>query len=162
MLPSLADHLLIYGKVIVSKQTWDEWFISLAYAVANKSKDPSTKVGALIIRPDRSIVAAGYNGFPRSIEDTEERLNDRPTKYSLIIHAEMNAVLTARENLTGYTLYTVPFMPCDRCFVHMLQAGITRFVYPKATADQESRWGTAFKQVRMLAEEAKVELKEMP
>ena len=146
----------------MSKQTWDEWFISLAYAIAKKSKDPSTQVGALIIRPDRSIVAAGYNGFPRSIADTEERLNDRPTKYSLIIHAEMNAVLTAREDLTGCKLYTVPFMPCDRCFVHMLQAGITRFVYPKATADQESRWGTAFKQVRMLAEEAKVELKEMP
>lgn len=146
----------------MSKQTWDEWFISLAYAIANKSKDPSTKVGALIIRPDRTIAAAGYNGFPRSIADTEERLNNRPIKYSLIIHAEMNAVLTARENLSGYTLYTVPFMPCDRCFVHMLQAGITRFVFPKATADQESRWGDAFNTVRLLAEEAKVELVEMP
>lgn len=145
----------------MSKLTWDEWFISLAYAVAKKSKDPSTQVGALIVRPDRTIVAAGYNGFPRSIEDTEERLNDRPTKYSLIIHAEMNAVLTAREDLTGYTLYSV-LMPCDRCFVHMLQAGIMRYVYPKPTADQESRWGTAFNQVRILAKEADVELKEMP
>lgn len=146
----------------MSKLSWDEWFISLAYAVAAKSKDPSTQVGALIVRPDRTIVAAGYNGFPRQIADTEERLNDRPTKYSLIIHAEMNAVLTSREDLTGYTLYTVPFMPCDRCFVHMIQAGIMRYVFPKATTDQEQRWGTAFKQVRLLAEEAGVELKEMP
>lgn len=146
----------------MSKLTWDEWFISLAYAVAKKSKDPSTQVGAIIVRPDRTIAAAGYNGFARGIEDTDERLNDRPTKYALIIHAEMNAIITARENLRKYTLYTAPFMPCDRCFVHVVQAGIKRVVFPKATAEQESRWGEAFARVRALATEAKVTLVEIP
>jgi dCMP deaminase len=146
----------------VSKLSWDEWFITLARAVAAKSKDPSTQVGAIIVRKDRTIAAAGFNGFPRGIADTDERLNDRPTKYSLIIHGEMNAILTAREPLKGYTLYTVPFMPCDRCFVHVIQAGIKRVVFPKATADQETRWGEAFARVKLLAAEAKIELVEMP
>jgi dCMP deaminase len=145
----------------VSKLSWDEWFIKLAATVALKSKDPSTQVGALIVRRDRTIVSAGFNGFPRGIEDTDERLNDRPTKYGLIIHAEMNAIITARENLSKCTLYT-SFMPCDRCFVHVIQSQIKRVVFPKATADQESRWGEAFTKVRVLATEAKINLVELP
>lgn len=143
------------------KMTWDEYFLKMAMMVSSKSKDPSTKVGAVVVRPDSSVVAVGYNGFPRGIADTPERLNDRPTKYSLVVHAEMNAILTARESLVGYTLYTTPFMPCDRCFVHVIQAGIERVVFPTATAEQESRWGEAFKKVRELAEEAGIELCEV-
>lgn len=147
----------------MNKLTWDEWFIQLASIYAKKSKDPSTQVGAIIVRPDKKTIAGhGYNGFPRQIEDTEERLNDRVVKYALIIHAEMNALINAREPVDGYTLYTVPFMPCDRCFIHMVQAGIKRFVYPKATAEQETRWGEAFARVKALAVEAKVELVELP
>ena len=142
--------------------TWDQYFLKLALMVSIRSKDPSTKVGAVIVRPDNSVVAVGYNGFPRGVADTAERLNDRPTKYSLVVHAEMNAILTARESLQGYTLYTVPFMPCDRCFVHVIQAGIKRVVFLKATDDQESRWGEAFKKVRELAVEAGIELVEAP
>lgn len=139
---------------------WDEYFLNKAYVSASKSKDPSTKVGAVIVRPDKTEASSGYNGFPRGIEDTPERLNDREVKYSLIIHGEMNAILAAREPLNGYTLYTVPFMPCDRCFVHVIQAGIKRVVYIKATADQETRWGAAFKRVLALAREANIEMVE--
>lgn len=142
--------------------SWDQYFLKLALMAASRSKDPSTKVGAVITRPDRSIVAVGYNGFPRGVADTPERLNDRPMKYSLIVHAEMNAILSARESLAGYTLYTVPFMPCDRCFVHVIQAGIKRVVFIKATEDQELRWGEAFAKVRTLAEEVGIELVEAP
>lgn len=139
---------------------WDTYFLQIAGVAAMKSKDPSTKVGAVITRPDRSIVAAGYNGFPRGIEDTPERLNDRNVKYSLIVHAEMNAILSAGESLAGYTLYTVPFMPCDRCFVHVIQAGIKRVVYTRASAAQNERWGEAFTRVLMLAQEAGIEMVE--
>lgn len=140
---------------------WDEYFLSIAAIAASKSKDPSTKVGAVIVRPDRTIVSVGYNGFPRGVADTPERLNDRPTKYSLVVHAEMNAILSARESLNGYTLYTVPFMPCDRCFVHVIQTGIKRVVFPPATVSQEKRWGEAFARVRFLAIEAGIELIEV-
>lgn len=144
----------------MTQLTWDKYFLDLGRMVATKSKDPSTKVGAVIVRPDRTIVSLGYNGFPRGVADTSERLNDRPTKYSLVVHAEMNAILSARESLQGYTLYTVPFMPCDRCFVHVIQAGITRVVFPRATPDQLLRWGAAFEAVLMLAGEAGITMVE--
>jgi dCMP deaminase len=139
---------------------WDQYFLRIAAVAASKSKDPSTQVGAVIVRPDRTIVSVGYNGFPRGVADTPERLNDRPTKYSLVVHAEMNAILSARESLNGYTLYTVPFMPCDRCFVHVIQAGIKRVVFPPATSSQQERWGEAFARVRTLAEETNIILQE--
>jgi dCMP deaminase len=141
---------------------WDEYFLKIAAVAASKSKDPSTQVGAVIVRPDRTIVSVGYNGFPRGVADTPERLNDRPTKYSLVVHAEMNAILSARESLNGYTLYTVPFMPCDRCFVHVIQSGIKRVVFPEATMAQLDRWGDAFARVRRLANEVDIQLVEYP
>lgn len=144
----------------MNKESWDHYFLKMAGVAASKSKDPSTQVGAIIVRPDNSFVAAGYNGFPRGIKDTAERLNNRELKYSLIIHGEMNAILSARESLHGCTLYTVPFMPCDRCFVHVIQAGIKRVVYPVATADQLTRWGEAFNRVLLLAREANIEMTE--
>lgn len=140
--------------------TWDEYYMIIATTAARKSKDPSTKVGAVIVRPNNSIVATGYNGFPRGVADTPERLNDRNIKYSLVVHAEMNAILSARESLNGYTLYTYPFMPCDRCFVHVIQAGIKRVVFMKATDEQNARWGEAFNRVRALANEVGIELVE--
>lgn len=142
----------------MSQERWDRYFLEIAMTVSTKSKDPSTQVGAVITRPNRTIVSLGFNGFPRGIADTPERLQHRPTKYSLIIHGEMNAILSARESLEGYTLYTVPFMPCDRCFVHVIQAGIKRVVYPRATADQLTRWGDAFSTVQRLAKEANIEM----
>lgn len=143
----------------MSQAAWDEYLLAGAAWASTKSKDPSTKVGALIARPDHSVASTGFNGFPRGIKDTPERLNDRPTKYSLILHAESNALDTAREDLTGYTLYCT-FMPCDRCFVRVIQAGIKRVVFPKPTPDQLTRWGDAFNLVLQLAEEANIEMME--
>ena len=72
---------------------WKKRFIQLSKEISTWSKDPSTKVGALIISEDRNIVSTGYNGFPRGIEDTEERLNNRELKYKFILHAEMNCIM---------------------------------------------------------------------
>ena len=135
------------------KMDWDDWYMKLATIVAAKSKDPSTKVGCVIVRRDNTIASVGYNGFPRDIEDTTERLNDRPTKYALTIHAEMNAIIAARENLKGYKLYTT-LLTCDRCFLHIIQAGIKHIVYPTPSAELEARWHESFEKVRQLADEA--------
>lgn len=126
---------------------WDRWFLGLAQYISTASKDPSTKTGAVIVRPDRSVVATGFNGFPRFMPDTDELYANREEKYSRIVHCEMNALLYARESVTGYTLYTTG-CSCDRCVVHMLQAGIRRFVFPSATADMLSRWGAAFEKTK--------------
>lgn len=122
---------------------WDKRFLELCTFVSQWSKDPSTKTGAVIVRPDRTVASVGYNGFPSRMRDDEELWNDRPTKYSRVVHCEMNALLHAHESVEGYTLYTTG-MSCDRCLVHQIEAGIERFVWWEDTEDMKSRWADAF------------------
>ena len=65
---------------------------------------------------------------------------NRDEKYSRIVHCEINAQLFSREPLSGYTLYTWPFAPCDKCCVQMLQAGIVHFVFPELKEEKKERW----------------------
>ena len=74
---------------------WDARFIDLAKHISQWSKDPSTKVGCVVIGEDREIRSTGFNGFPRGISDDMERLEDREQKYPLICHAEENAIMHA-------------------------------------------------------------------
>src|SRR5262245_42608666 len=108
---------------------WHARFLSLAAHIAQWSKDPSTKCGAVIVRPNRTIVSVGYNGFPRGVEDTPYLLNDREEKYKRVVHAEMNAILFAGV-VKGYTLYTWPFLPCCHCATCVIQTGITSVIAP--------------------------------
>ena len=59
---------------------WDLRFLELANHISSWSKDPSTKVGCIIVGADREIRSTGFNGFPRGIDDSEERLTDREEK----------------------------------------------------------------------------------
>jgi dCMP deaminase len=77
-----------------------DWALGMAVHVAKLSKDPSTKVGAVILDSKRRIVSGGYNGFPRGVEDSDERLNNRETKLRMTIHAERNALSFATAQLT--------------------------------------------------------------
>jgi dCMP deaminase len=107
---------------------WDVRFLSMASLVATWSKDPSTKVGAVIVDDQRRIVSLGYNGFPKNICD-DKRLDKREIKYKMIVHAECNALLFASmQSSTDYTIYTHPFMPCPACAGMIIQSGITRAV----------------------------------
>lgn len=139
---------------------WDRRFIDLMKVAEGWSKDPSTKVGAVIVRPDLTVASIGYNGFPRGMSDDAELYADRPTKYSRIVHGEMNAILNAHGTVEGCTLY-VPFPPCDRCAVHVVQAGIARVVYEEPTADIKSRWGEAFVQTAAIFADAGIEVTEL-
>lgn len=126
----------------LNRQTnWDRFYLGMAEYVSTKSKDPSTKCGAVIVRPDFTQASAGYNGFPKRMPDKQEWYDNREEKYSRVVHCEMNALIHAREPVEGYTLYTWPFACCDRCAVHMIQAGISRFVFPKLPEDKVERWG---------------------
>lgn len=135
------------------RPTWDQFYLSLAQFISQRSKDPSTKCGAVIVRPDNSVCSVGYNGFPRLMKDDPALYNDRDEKYSRVIHAEINALMHSRETVKGYTVYTHPFIPCERCFVQLVQAGIARFVSPKPTVDALTRWGAAFDKVKQYAQE---------
>lgn len=91
------------------------------------SKDPSRKVGALIVSKDDSQIALGYNGFTRGIKETKEKW-ERPLKYEYVIHAEMNAISHCKFDMKKSTLYTT-FKPCHRCLSVMINAGVKRVVY---------------------------------
>ena len=136
---------------------WNERFLRLAEHVARWSKDPSTKVGAVIVRPDRTIVSLGYNGFPRGVGDAEYRYMNRDTKYAMVVHGDMNAILNAREPLHGCTMYVVPMPPCSTCAGAIIQAGIVRVVAQKTT---NPRWQENFLHTRTMFAEAGVTLQE--
>lgn len=121
---------------------WDLRYLDMAKLVSTWSKDPSTKTGAVIVSPDNFVVGVGYNGFPRGVEDSSDRLNDRETKYKLMVHCERNAIISARRDLFGCTLYTWPFMSCAPCAGMVVQAGIKRCVAP---VNDTERWVADFK-----------------
>ena len=141
---------------------WHNRFLDLASVIAQWSKDPSTKVGAVITRPDRTIASVGYNGFPRGVDDAPEIYEDRPTKYMRVVHAEANAILSAREPLHGYTLYVYPLHPCSNCSGLIIQAGIKR-VYYKYGSDSTRRtaWAADHTQMVEMFEQAGVEFTEL-
>lgn len=143
------------------QEKWDRRFLELASLVASWSKDPSTKCGAVIVRPDLSIASTGYNGFPRGTSDDEEVYANRELKYSRVVHAELNAIVQAREPLQGYTIYTYPpgYGPsCDRCSAHIIQAGITRVVHQIDTSEFAMRWKEATERGLDMYREAGVEV----
>ena len=120
---------------------WDLRFIGLAQHISTWSKDPSTKVGCVVVGEDREIRSTGFNGFPRGIDDDEDRLMDREKKYPLICHAEENAIMHAARigvSLKDSTAY-VTWPPCSRCARSLIQAGIREIVYPE-TGKIPERW----------------------
>jgi dCMP deaminase len=142
----------------MSLSNWDKRFLELAKLVSSWSKDPSTKVGAVIVDDQNIIVSVGFNGFPKGIEDND-RLNHRDSKYQIIIHAENNALMFAKRPLDNCTLYTYPFMPCPRCAGMIIQSGIKRVVSYKNTIDRH-RWELDFSISRELFNEANMQLEE--
>ena len=115
----------------LSKQEiMDRHFLRLAWVTAlNLSKDPSTKVGAVIVTEDTRQVSIGYNGFPRGLDESPERW-EKPLKYEFVIHAELNAIMNCPFDTKGCTLYCT-HQPCHRCLEHLVNAGIRRVVYCK-------------------------------
>jgi dCMP deaminase len=139
----------------MSITSWDSKFMNLAAFVAMEfSKDPSTKVGAVICDEDNRVVSIGYNGFPKGIKD-DDRLQDREKKYSLIVHAERNAMLFATTSMKNCTLYTYPFLPCSLCAGMVIQCGIKRVVSYKST---NKRWMKDFEISREMFEESGIML----
>lgn len=110
------------------QREWDEYFIKIAEVAASKSKDPSTKTGCVIVDPDKRIVSLGYNGMLQGADESKMTLEERPMKYYFVIHSEMNALIFAKRDLTGCTVYNL-VATCENCLKYCLQAGIKRFVY---------------------------------
>jgi dCMP deaminase len=140
----------------------DRWvlnYLSLAKTISEWSKDPSTKVGAVAVGSRGQILAQGYNGFPRGISDTLERLNNRDEKYKLIVHGEMNCIYNAALNgtsLDGADMYVHGLPVCSECAKGIIQIGIKRVFacYPESIAD---KWRESSRLTSEMFKEAGVE-----
>lgn len=151
---------------------WDRHFLKMCLECSTMSKDPSTRVGAVIVGPDREIRSTGFNGFPRGIADTPERLNDRDTKLRLIVHAERNAILNAARigvSVKGCTLYlaatddsglTWGGSPCTHCVIEVIQTGIVQVVSYQQK-DGFSKWHDDLALARTLLGEAGMGFREI-
>jgi dCMP deaminase len=150
----------------VNQLKWDARFIHMAEFVAQWSKDPSTKTGAVIVRPDKTVASVGFNGFPAGVKDDDEFYENREEKYGRVIHAEVNAILHAREPLHGYTMYTWPgnYAPsCDRCTAAIIQAGIKRVAHVYDTSsDFAGRWRESQERGLQMYSEAGIEVAKLP
>jgi dCMP deaminase len=130
----------------------------MAKEISTWSKDPSAKIGAIAVGEKGQILSQGFNGFPRGVDDTEERLNDRETKYKYVVHGEMNCIYNACLNgvsLNGATLYVHGLPVCSECSKGIVQVGIKRVImeYPDNIPD---RWRDSLKITREILHEGGV------
>ena len=113
--------------------SWDDYFMGVSLLAADRSKDPSTQVGACIVGNDNRILSTGYNGFPKGCSDEDFPWNrdssKGETKYNFVVHAELNAILNAGgKSLIGARIF-VSLFPCHECAKAIIQAGIKEVVY---------------------------------
>ena len=142
----------IHGKM------WGDRYLHLAKEVSTWSKDPSTKVGAVVVGDHGQILSQGFNGFPRGINDNAARLKDKQKKYKLVVHAEMNAIYNAGLNgisLDGSTLYVYGLPVCNECAKGIIQVGIKKVVAVRPK-DYNTDWDDSIKDAKALFKEAEV------
>lgn len=136
---------------------WIKRYMQLADQVSSWSKDPSTKVGAVIVGDKGQIISQGYNGFPRGVKDSETRYEDRALKYKLVVHAEMNAILNALYNgasVKGCALFVHNLPVCNECAKAIIQSGIKK-VYMDTEINE--RWQDSWEITRKMFAEAGIE-----
>ena len=137
---------------------WEQRYLDLAQHISTWSKDPSRQIGAVVVGDSGQILSIGYNGFPRGIND-DERLHDRETKYSLVVHAEMNAIYNATLNgisLRDSTLYVWGLPVCSDCARGVIQVGITRVVM-NSIDGKIGHWTDHWKKTKAMFDEANVQ-----
>jgi dCMP deaminase len=153
--------------MIRQSDKWDRRFLDLAKHVAQWSKDPSTKVGAVLISTDGKEFV-GYNGFPIGVLDSDDRLNNREVKYKLVVHAEVNAILKAGDKARGGTLYVWPSFSlppiCHECCKMAIQAGVKEIVgyLPDENDERVQRWKASISVSEEMCKEAGITYRGIP
>jgi len=151
-LRAAATYILRHDK----SRSWDHYFLEFARLAATRSKDPSSQVGAVVVR-DRNILSTGYNGFPRGVNDAVIERYERPAKYTWMVHAEENALLNAGRNgvsTNEATLYVTPFAPCVTCAKAIIQSGIREVVIDSLV--ENPRWAEEFAEADAILKAARV------
>jgi len=144
---------------------WNTRFMSMAREVSTWSKDPSSKIGSVAVGDNNRILSMGYNGFPRGIEDTPGRLNDRDIKLSLVVHAEMNCIYNATYSgvsLVGAAMYVYGLPICSDCCKGVIQVGISRvYISQNSLLDCKPFWRDSWKRSTEMFYEANVSIVEI-
>lgn len=141
---------------------WHNRYLNLAQEISKWSKDPSRKIGAVAVGSKGQILSQGYNGFPRGINDATERLEDRPTKYKYVVHAEMNVIYNATfsgVSLDGASLYVYGLPVCSECAKGIIQVGIKE-VHIFIDQHVDLRWLKSWEDTRDMFDEAGVKYAE--
>lgn len=148
---------------------WDRRFVELARHVAQWSKDPSTKCGAVVVDEERIVRGLGYNGFGRGVADSKERLTNRDTKLRYVVHAEVNAILTAGAFAKGSALYVWPSFAipcvCQECAKVAIQAGVRSIrgnVPDERGRERAKAWQESLDAARTMCDEAGIQYHGVP
>jgi dCMP deaminase len=142
--------------------SWNEFFMRHMYLASSKSKDPRSKIGAILVRDD-IIISEGYNGFSRGVRDLPERYLDRETKYKFVVHAECNAILNAARHgiSTNRTILYTNGIPCENCGKSIIQAGISEVIIHKQwPTPPSSVWAASAEITKIMFHEAGIIIRE--
>ena len=143
--------------------TFDVTCMKQVYLAAERSKDPRTKIGAVLVK-DKNVIGTGYNGFARKVLDLPDRYTDRELKYKFVVHAEANSVLTcARLGIStmNSVLYTNG-IPCNECMKSIIQGGILEIIIHKQWPELSGeKWIEAVKISKIMLEETGVKIREL-
>lgn len=144
----------------MKKEKWDKRYFEIAKQIASWSKDPSRQIGAVIIGDKGQIISQGYNGFPRGVVDSDERYNDRPTKYKFVVHAEANAIYNALHNgssVMGSTIYVTGLPVCHECAKAVIQSGISKVIFDTPLNKKDS-WYESCSDALLMFKESGIEV----
>jgi len=147
----------------MSINKWNQRYFNLAEEVSTWSKDPSSKIGAVIVGTKGQIISQGFNGFPRGINDSNERYNNRAEKYKFVVHAEKNSIFNAIHNgasTNGATIYIFGLPVCHECAKGIIQCGISK-VFCKMSKEKRmnSKWNESEEITKIMFKEANIEYK---
>jgi dCMP deaminase len=161
--PNPTDYLMqSIDAAYPNRPSWDKYFMDLATLTASRSKDPSTKVGAVLVDSNHNIRSTGYNGYPRGVNDSRGTV-ERAVKLLLAEHAERNAIYAAARSgvsTEGCTIYVSGLYPCADCARAIIQAGITRVVI--SNTDRPERWATSMAYAEIMFRESGIVVYEAP
>jgi len=131
------------------------------YLAASKSKDPRTKIGAVLVK-DGSIISEGFNGFSRGVLDLPKRYAHKETKYQFVVHAECNSILNAARHgiSTNHSILYTNGIPCCSCGKEIIQAGIEQVIIHKQWPEISSPiWKESIEITKIMFDEANVEIR---
>jgi dCMP deaminase len=146
-----------------NNRKWDNRYLRLARHVSGWSKDPNAQVGAVLVDAQGRLCAVGYNGFPRQVEDSQERLQDQEMKLDMIIHAEANAITIAGRGAVDGEIFVYGKPVCAQCAGLIIQSGIKRVVAEAPIEGTTSKWDKrGLLAVKILRETNKIDLELLP